>query len=735
MMSRFHLHAHVSRQGRFGLPGTLFLTALAFGGVALGELNLHGWEVLCEPAHALTYPQTRKCDQVDDYFGTRIADPYRWLEDDRSAETAAWVEAQNAVTFAHLREIPFREALKERLTRAYDYARYSAPLRVGERYFFSKNDGLQNQSVIYVQDGLAGEPRVFLDPNALSPDGTIRIALLQPSGDKRWIAISRSEAGSDWSEIRVMDVASGAERGDIIRWVKFSGAAWWKDGFFYSGYDRPAEGSELTAVNQNQKIFYHRLGDPQEKDLLVHEDASHPLRYYDICVSEDEAYAFLSVSEGTSGTELYWRDLRQPDSRFLLLMKGFDHDSAVIDNDGDRILVRTNLEAPNGKVIRIDPRDPDPAHWETIIPERPQALGEAAMGGGRLFCTYLVDATTRAYEYDAHGRLLREIALPDIGTARGFGGWKNDRATFFTFSSYTYPPAIYLLDIETGATTLFRRAEAEIDPDAYEMRQVFFPSKDGTRIPMFIVHKKGLVLDGSHPCYLTGYGGFNYNIQPYYRPATQVLLEQGVVYAEPNLRGGSEYGESWHKAGMLEKKQNVFDDFIAAAEYLIREGYTSSAKLGIEGASNGGLLVGAVMTQRPDLFGVALPDVGVMDMLRFQRFTVGWGWATEYGSSDNERDFQWLRAYSPLHNLRAGTAYPATLVTTADHDDRVVPAHSFKFIATLQEAQAGPHPVLIRVETRSGHGASNVRKTIESLADVLSFFLYHAGAKPAWQEG
>jgi prolyl oligopeptidase len=684
---------------------------------------------VCKKASTMKYPVTAKVEQVDDYFGTQVADPYRWLEDDNSPETAAWVKAQNEVTFGYLAKIPFRDALKKRLTDIFNYPRYSSPFRVGEHYFFGKNDGLQNQSVIYVQKGLDGTPEVFIDPNVLSADGTVRVGLLGPSTDKKLMAVSRGEAGSDWSEIRVMDIATKKEMSDVIKWVKFSGAAWWKDGFFYSGYDKPEKGKELTAKNEFQKILYHKLGDPQEKDALVYEDKEHPLRYFSVGVSEDEKYAFLTVSEGTSGTELYWRDLGKRGSAFELLIKGFDHDSGVIDNVGDKLLVQTNLEAPNGKVILIDPMRPDKMNWTVVIPEKPEVLGGAGTAGGRLFCTYLKDANTKVYQHGLDGRLIREIVLPALGTAGGFGGWRDDKTIFYTFTSFTYPPTIFKYDIESGTSGVFRKPEVKFDPQGYETKQVFYAGKDGTQVPMVIVHKKGLTLDGTNPCFLTAYGGFNISSQPYFSPLLIGLLEQGVVFAEPNLRGGGEYGETWHKAGMLGKKQNVFDDFIAAAEYLIDAKYTAKDKLGIEGGSNGGLLVGAVMAQRPDLFRVALPAVGVMDMLRFHKFTVGWGWVVEYGSSDNEADFKWLYAYSPLHNLKAGKSYPATLATTADHDDRVVPAHTFKFMATLQEKHKGSNPVLIRVETRSGHGSSNVTKAIETTADEYAFFLFNTGAK------
>ena len=682
----------------------------------------------CSKPEKITYPAVKKVDQVDDYFGTKVADPYRWLEDDKSPETAKWVEAENAVTFGYLQKIPFREALRKRLTEIYNYPRYSSPMRAGQYYFYNKNDGLQNQSVIYFQKGLDGQPEVFIDPNQLSPDGTVRIGIISFSQDKKYVAISRGEAGSDWSEIGAMEIATKRALPDRVQWVKFSGAAWLGDGFFYSGYDKPAKGQELTAKNEFQKVLFHKLGDPQEKDQIVYQDKAHPLRYFNVGVTEDGLYAFLHVSQGTSRNELYWKDLKKKNSNFEPLITGFDGDSSPIDNVGDKFLVYTNLDAPNFKVVLIDPKKPAKETWQTVVAEKPEVMDWAESSGGQLFCGYLKDANTKIYQNGLDGKLVREIELPALGSASGFGGWRDDKTLFYTFTSYTFPPTIYKYDIAAGKSDVFRKAEVKFEPNDYEVKQVFYESKDKTKVPMFIVYKKGLALDGKNPCYLTAYGGFNISTQPSFRPALIALLENGCVFAEANLRGGGEYGESWHKAGMLENKQHVFDDFIAAAEYLIGSGYTSRDKLAIAGASNGGLLVGAAMTQRPDLFRVALPAVGVMDMLRFHKFTVGWGWTVEYGSSDNEKDFKYLYAYSPLQNIKEGVSYPATLVTTADHDDRVVPAHSFKFISTLQEKNKGDNPVLIRIETRSGHGASNVTKNIDVTADSYAFFLYNVGA-------
>jgi len=675
----------------------------------------------------LVYPQTKKVDVADDYHGTKVADPYRWLEDDNAPEVKAWVAEQNKLTFSYLNGIPCRPRIAKRLEELFNYPRYSAPFRVGEYYFFSKNDGLQNQSVIYYQEGLDGEPQVFIDPNALSADGTVRIGLMGESQDNRYMAISRSEAGSDWEELRVLEIASRRELPDRLRWVKFSGAAWSGDGFYYSRYDEPKAGDALKAKNENQKVYYHRLGDPQEKDALVFADPAHPLRYYGAYVSEDKRFLYLSISEGTHGSELHFRDLTVAGDPFHLLCPGFEFDYEPVDNIGGTFLVHTNCDAPNFRVVAIDGAKPGKENWQTVIPEKPEVLLGVGSAGGKLFCNHLKDVTTRISQHDLSGKLEREIALPGLGSAGGFGGKKEDKILFYTFTSFNYPPVIFQYDIASGESKLFRRSEAKFNPADYEVKQVFYPSKDGTRIPMFIVHRKGLVLDGNNPTFLYAYGGFNASMTPYFSAGNLVFLENGGVYAVANLRGGGEYGETWHRAGMLEKKQNVFDDFIAAAEFLASEKYTRPGKLAIAGDSNGGLLVGACMTQRPELFKVALPGVGVMDMLRFHKFTVGWGWTVEFGSSDDAGQFKYLYAYSPLHNLKPGVSYPATLVTTADHDDRVVPAHSFKFIAALQEMQQGENPVLIRIETRSGHGSSNLRKAIETAADTWGFVFRNLG--------
>jgi prolyl oligopeptidase len=684
-------------------------------------------------AARLSYPATKKVDQVDNYFGTKVADPYRWLEDDNAEEVKAWVKAENAVTFGYLDTIPFRPKIKARLTEIFNYPRYTSPFRAGEYYLFTKNDGLQNQSVYYIQRGLDGTPEVFLDPNTLSPDGTVRMNIIGVSNDDRYVALSRGEAGSDWTELRVMEIATKQELPDRIQWVKFSGASWKGDGFYYSGYDKPAAGEELKGKNEFMKVFYHRIGEPQANDVVVFEDKEHPLRTYGAGATEDERVLFLVVSEGTSGSELYVKDLTKKDAPFELLVKGFAYDNEPIETVNGKVLVRTNEDAPNFRIILVDPKKPAKENWQTVIPEAPEVLSAARTAGGYIFCNYLKDANSKIFQHQLDGELVREIALPALGTAGGFAGKRDEKVLFYTFTSFTYPSTIYKFDPATGASEVFRASEVKFDPSAYETKQVFYASKDGTKVPMFIVHKNGLKLDGKNPTFLYAYGGFNISETPAFSVSNVILLENGGVYALANLRGGGEYGEAWHKAGMLEKKQNVFDDFIAAAEYLVKEKYTSKARLAVAGGSNGGLLIGAVMTQRPELFGVAFPAVGVMDMLRYHKFTIGWAWAVEYGSSDNEKDFRYLYAYSPLHNFKDGVCYPATLVTTADHDDRVVPAHSFKFAATLQEKQACAKPVIIRIETRSGHGSSNLSKAIDQLTDQWSFMFSNMGVTPIYK--
>ncbi|MDR1865950.1 MAG: prolyl oligopeptidase family serine peptidase [Bacteroidales bacterium] len=677
------------------------------------------------------YPEAVREDVADDYFGKRVADPYRWLEDDRSPETAAWTEAENAVTEDYLSQIPFRSRIRERLTDIWNYPRYSAPFREGDWYYFFKNDGLQNQSVLYRLKHPDDTPEVFLDPNTLSEDGTVALKSVSFSGNHQYMAYSISRSGSDWQEMFVKDTRTGEQKDDHLKWIKFSSAAWKGDGFYYSRYDEPDEAGQYSGQNRFQKVYFHRLGDPQSSDLLIFEDREHPLRYFSASVTEDEQYLIINGSEGTSGDELYCQSLTGAYGRIVLLAKGFRHNYRVIDHYRGRLLTLTDHGASNYRLVSIDPANPDTSKWTDVIPETVELLEDVSTGGGKLFASYLKNASTRLLQLDYEGNTEREITLPSIGSAGGLGGKREEKTLFYSFTSFATPSTIYQYDVETGVSTLFRRPEVNFNFDDYEVKQVFYPSKDGTRIPMFVVHGKGVRLDGNNPALLYGYGGFNISLTPSFSISRMVFLENGGIYAMPNLRGGGEYGEEWHKAGMLEKKQNVFDDFIAAAEYLIREKYTSPKKLAISGGSNGGLLVGAAMTQRPELFRAALPAVGVMDMLRYQKFTIGWGWVVEYGSSDNEKDFPFLYAYSPLHNMKEGVEYPSTLVTTADHDDRVVPAHSFKFAATLQEKYKGERPMLIRIETKAGHGAGKpVSKAIEEAADTWSFVFHELGVVP-----
>ncbi|MDR0713990.1 MAG: prolyl oligopeptidase family serine peptidase [Bacteroidales bacterium] len=676
------------------------------------------------------YPVSEKEDVSDDYFGTTVADPYRQLEDDRSEKTAAWVKAQNEVTEHYLSQVPFREKIRQRLTEIWDYPRYGIPFREGDHYYFFKNDGLQNQSVLYRQKISDGEPEVFLDPNTFSTDGTVALKSVDFSADHRYAAYNISRAGSDWQEIFVKDTQTGELLNDHLQWIKFSNAEWLGNGFYYSRYDRPDESGQFTGQNRYQKVYYHTLGTPQSSDQLVFEDREHPLRYFSAQVTEDEEYLIIYASEGTSGVELYFRQLKQPAGKITLLAKGFDYNYKVADHERGRLLLLTDHGAPNYRLVSVDPNHPKPDNWIDVIPETTELLEDVSTGGGKLFAFYLHNASTKILQLDYTGKIEKEIRLPGTGSASGLSGKRNEKTLFYAFTNFTTPSDIYQYDIPEGKTTLFRRPETKFDTDDYVTEEIFYHSKDSTPVHMFLVYKKGLRRDGNNPTLLYGYGGFNISLTPSFNIANIVFLENGGVYALANLRGGGEYGEEWHKAGMRDKKQNVFDDFIAAAEYLIDHQYTSARKLAIQGGSNGGLLVGAAMTQRPELFRVALPAVGVMDMLRYQKFTIGWGWVVEYGSSDNEKDFDFLFRYSPLHNLKEGTAYPATLITTADHDDRVVPAHSFKFAATLQEKTGGNHPVLIRIDTNAGHGAGKpVSKNIEERTDMWSFVFQELGMK------
>jgi len=677
----------------------------------------------------MNYPVTKKTDVVDDYHGTKIADPYRWLEDDNSTETKDWVAAQNKVTFDYLSKIPFRDKVKARLGEMWNYTRYGSPSKEGAYYYFYKNDGLQNQSILYRQKGLTGQPEVFIDPNQFSADGTVALGGVYFSKHSKYVAYLTAQSGSDWQEVTLLDVESKQLLQDKIRFVKFSGINWNEDeGFYYSRYPEPDEKNKLSKQNQFHAVYYHKMGTSQTDDVLIYEDKQHPLRNVGAGLTDDGRFLILSITEGTSGNEVRVKDLKSGQKEFSVLIPGFKTEPDVIDNLGDKLIVKTNESAPNYEVVLVDPKNPQPSNWRTLISEQKDILQNVTTAGGYLFCTYLKDASTKVYQYTYEGKLVRAIQLPGIGTASGFSGKHNDKEIFYTFSSYNTPPSIFRLQIVSGASTLFRKTETKFKSNDYETKQVFFQSKDGTRVPMFLTYKKGMKLDGSNPVLLYGYGGFNIPQTPGFSISNAFWLEQGGIFAVVNLRGGSEYGEDWHKAGMLANKQHVFDDFIAAAEYLISNKYTNNQKIAIRGGSNGGLLVGACMTQRPDLFKVALPAVGVMDMLRYHLFTIGWAWAVEYGRSDNADQFKYLVKYSPLHNLKDGVAYPATLVTTADHDDRVVPAHSFKFAARLQEAHKGNNPVLIRIETKAGHGAGKpTSKQIEEAADIWSFVMYNMG--------
>ena len=701
----------------------LFLrTALVLGAMAAagcGNTNM-------KQIKHLPYPETERGSVTDNYFGVEVADPYRWLEDDRSEATAAWVEAENAVTEDYLAQIPFRGAIRDRLTELWNYPKEGAPSKHGDWWYYYYNDGLQNQSALYrtKRPGEAGE--LFLDPNTLSEDGTVALAAASFSKDGRYLAYAAAASGSDWVEIRVVDTATGTLTEDRIEWVKNSGATWSPDskGFYYSAYDAP-EKSVYSDQNQFQKVYYHELGTPQSSDRLVYEDKNHPLRYFWAWPSEDGKWLFVCASEGTSGTEVLYR--KTSEKSFRTLLPGFDADYGVVTVENDRLYYVTNRDASNYTLRRIDLNRP--AKDEVVIPENAKNLLEGVgTAGGYLFAAYLQDAQSRIAQYDFEGKLVREVALPAIGSVSGFGGEKEDKEIYYSLTNYTAPATIYRYDIATCESTLYKAPEVRFDPSLFTPEQVFYPSKDGTQVPMFITRRKDMKLDGKNPCLLYGYGGFQINMTPGFSPAALMFVEQGGIYCVANLRGGSEYGESWHRGGMLENKQNVFDDFIAAAEYLIANKYTSSDKLAINGGSNGGLLVGACEVQRPDLYAVCLPQVGVLDMLRYHKFTIGWGWAVEYGSSENEEQFGYIYKYSPLHNIREGVKYPATLVMTADHDDRVVPAHSFKFAAQLQHCQAGEAPVLIRIESKAGHGAGKpTSKRIDEAADMYAFLFQNIG--------
>jgi prolyl oligopeptidase len=680
---------------------------------------------------AIVYPITRTTNQVDIYHGVTVPDPYRWLEDDNSAETKAWVEAQNKVTFDYLKKIPRRDAIRKRMEQLWNFERYGVPFKEGGRYFYSRNEGLQNQSVLYTLPTLDAEPQVLLDPNKLSSDGTVALAGLAVSHDGNYLAYGISVAGSDWEEWKVRDIRTGRDTSDDLKWVKSSGASWLRDGsgFFYSRYDEPSEAAKMTAANYFQKLYFHRLGTPQSADKLIYHRDDHKDWGFAGDVTDDGHYLVISVWQGTDRrNRVFYLDLAKPDAQVVELLNDFDAQYQFIDNDGPVFWFRTDLDAPRSRVIAIDITRPERADWRELIPQTAEALTGASVVNSSFICSYLKDAHSQVKIFSLGGNFLREVELPGIGTAAGFGGKRADTETFYSFTGYTTPGIVYRYDPVTGKSSVFRAPKVDFDPSEYETKQIFYTSKDGTRVPMFITHKKGIKLDGRNPTLLYGYGGFDISITPAFSVANLVWMEMGGVYAVANIRGGGEYGETWHQAGMKMKKQNVFDDFIAAGEWLIANHYTSSKRLAISGASNGGLLIGACETQRPDLFGACLPQVGVMDMLRFNQFTVGWAWVSDYGSPENADEFRALLAYSPLQHIHPGTKYPPTLVLTGDHDDRVVPAHSFKFAATMQAAQAGDAPVLIRIETRAGHGAGKpTAKMIDEAADKWAFLVKALG--------
>ncbi len=685
--------------------------------------------------NGLKYPEVRKTDQVDNYFGTEVPDPYRWLEDDNSEETAAWVKAENEVTFSYLEKIPYRDKIKDRITEMWNYEKVSVPWKEGGYYFLTRNDGLQNQSTYYIMKDLDSEPELFLDPNKLSEDGTVALNAFSVSKDGKYLGYGISRAGSDWRELFVKDIKTGEVLTDHIMWAKFSGISWYKNGFFYSRYPDPGEGQMLKAANKNNMVFYHKVGTSQSADQLIYEDKKNPEQGFGLSVSEDEKFAFLTITQSTSGNALYFKKLGDKKASWIKLVTNFDNNYWPVDHKDGKIIIMTDYQAPKYKLISVDVNKYQKENWKDLVPEKKtEVLKDISFGGDKMILKYLKDARSKVVVCDLDGSYKYDIELPAIGTVGGISADKDEDMAFFSFTSFTYPTSVFKYDIKQNKTELHWKPKIDFEASAYEMKQVFYPSKDGTQIPMFIVYKKGLNLNGKNPAWLYGYGGFNISITPSFRVSRLVWLENGGVFALANLRGGGEYGEEWHQAGTKMNKQNVFDDFIYAAKYLIDQKYTSSKKLCIQGGSNGGLLVGAVVNQEPDLFRVAFPAVGVMDMLRYQDFTIGRYWAADYGTSaDNKEMFEYLYAYSPLHNIEEGLNYPAIMVTTADHDDRVVPAHSFKYSATLQNIYKGKNPVLIRIETKAGHGGGKpTSKRIQEAADLYSFAFYNMGITPAY---
>ncbi|MDO4228428.1 MAG: prolyl oligopeptidase family serine peptidase [Capnocytophaga sp.] len=678
----------------------------------------------------MIYPQTKKVDTVDVYFDTKVEDPYRWLEDDRSEETANWVKAQNEVTFGYLDKIPYRKTIKERLEKLWNYEKIGSPFQEGDFIYYYKNDGLQNQSVLYRKDK-DGKEEVFLNPNEFSKDGTTSLAGISFTEDGKLVGYQISEGGSDWRKVIIMNALTKEIIGDTLVDVKFSGISWdGNEGFYYSSYDKP-KGSELSAKTDTHKLFYHKLNTPQKEDKLIFGGTpDQKYRYVSGYVSEDRNYLFVSGANSTSGNKLFVKDLKKPNSAFVAITDSFDNDTDVVNNKGSKLYMVTNLNAPNMRLVSVDVSNPKSENWKDVIPETENVLS-VSLAGDYIFARYIVDAVSKVKQYDYDGKLIREVALPGVGSAAGFSAKKDEKETYFSFTNYNTPSKIFKMNLDSGKYELYWEPKIDFNSDNFESKQVFYTSKDGTKVPMIITYKKGIKLDGKNPTILYGYGGFNISLTPNFSVSNAVWLENGGVYAVANLRGGGEYGKKWHDAGTKMQKQNVFDDFIAAAEYLIAEKYTSSNHLAISGGSNGGLLVGATMTQRPDLIQVALPAVGVLDMLRYHTFTAGAGWAYDYGTANDSKEmFEYLKGYSPVHNVKAGVKYPATMVTTGDHDDRVVPAHSYKFAAELQAKQAGNAPVLIRIETNAGHGAGTpVSKMIEQAADIQSFILWNVGVK------
>ncbi|MCC7466875.1 MAG: S9 family peptidase [Saprospiraceae bacterium] len=713
------------------------MTFAAFQTACTGGDNTTSNPVMDFKQIPVTYPETRKDTAVtDNYHGTSIADPYRWLEDDQSAETKDWVSRQNIVTNGYLGQIPFRDKVKQRLEQIFNFEKYGTPFKEGGKYYYFKNDGLQNQSVLYVQENLNSQAEMVLDPNKFSEDGTTSLGELDFSKDGRYLAYSTSVGGSDWRTIVVKDLQTGQMLEDKIEWVKFSGIAWQGNGFYYTRFPEPKKGDELKAANKFGAVYYHTLGKPQSEDQLVYSDKANPDRSFGAGTTDDERFLTVSGWESTSGNALFVKDLGSNSKDFVPIVKTSEKDFAMVDNIGDKLLILTNHNAPNQRLILVDPKRPEEASWETLIPEDPSdVLQGASICGGKIVCTYLHNAASSLRVFDLSGKMIQEAKLPEIGTVGGISGKPNEPLAFFAFTSFLRPNTIYSLDMNSLEIKVFKAPKIDFNPDLFTTEQVWYTSKDGAKVPMFITRKKNIAYDGQNPTLLYGYGGFNVSLTPTFSASRAALLENNGIYVVANLRGGGEFGEKWHKAGTKCQKQNVFDDFISAAEYLIEKKYTSPARLAIQGGSNGGLLVGASMTQRPDLFGVCFPAVGVLDMLRYHQFTIGYAWATDYGRSDNPEEFACLIKYSPLHNVKK-TSYPATMITTADHDDRVVPAHSFKFAAALQANQQGPNPTLIRIETSAGHGAGKpTSKLIEESADILSFMFYNMKMKVIYGEG